>query len=582
MATKKTLPTVELRTPGRPKPVRCPDSSCAIATRDAVEYWLSEDRLVRKSGDGPLEAILEAKKGESFVRVTTSPDGARFAVLSEKDGRWVHTIIEKDGARRELEKVSCVALCDDGRTFVAVRGEIHCVDRDGAALSQPRDAEGNSPQHIREDGYAAIPGWSGVEVLAPDGAWIKVSVGEGPTQALAMHPSLPLIAAQFNEEAVLRVIDWSKGEVLFEHSAPWCRSAMSLSISPDAKKVAVVGPGVHVFDLASKNTVISYDGSESAAGAFAHDGTFVLSRARTRTVLNVDAPSEAAGSTLFSPALSRDKTRLAYTRDYKAYVADTRTSEERPALTAELEAQTRVNAVAIAGDDTIVIRASGYLLVVDIATQSVRQRIEAEDAAYIAVSPDGNRLALAGNSLEILDPATGARVELARDPDGFGALGWTPAGVSAQRVGPNSTGPIEVYSASPAANEKPAVCALAKSYSGYAERSFAHKGAGETSVVVIEASSTLLIGPLTKAKSTSKAVMKNLQAPIAYSSDGQRFAVVHESSATGGTVYEFDASATPVAIARFSGEDVHALALSHDGRTLVTMVSSFFTIGALP
>lgn len=582
MATKKTLPTVELQTPGRAKPTRCPDSSCAIATRAAVEYWLSEDRLVRKSGDGPLETILEAKKGESFVRVATSPNGARFAIVTETSNGWTHAVIEPDGARREFAGASLVELCDDGRTFVAKSAKIQCVDRAGAPIGEPIDSKGYTPEQIREDGHAAIGGWSCVQVIAPNGELIKVSVGNGPTKAVAMHPSLPLIAAQFNEEAVLRVIDWSKGEVLFEHSAPWCRSAMSLSLSPDAKKVAVVGPGVHVFDLASKNTVISYDGGESAAGAFAHDGTFVLSRARARTVLNVDSPSEAAGSTLFSPALSRDKTRLAYTRDYKAYVADTRTSEERPALTAELEAQTRVSAVAIVGDDTLVIRASGYLLVVDIATQSVRQRIEAEDAAYIAVSPDGTRLALAGNSLEILDLATGARVELARDPDGFGALGWTPAGVSAQRIGPNSTGPIEVYSASPAANEKPAVCALAKSCSGYAECSFVHKGAGETSVVVIEASATLLIGPLTKAKATSKAVMKNLEAPIAYSSDGQRFAVVHESSATGGTVYEFDASATPVAIARFSGEDVHALALSHDGRTLVTMVSSFFTIGALP
>ncbi|MFO0559877.1 MAG: hypothetical protein U0269_17795 [Polyangiales bacterium] len=579
MATKKpskNIPTIELAPAGGVSPERCPDSFCAVATNAMVSYWGDDQSIARKSGDGALETVATAPKGAYFIHVATSPNGARFAVVRSTDsGEWRTTLYETDATQRELSGVSILALCDDGRTWVADNKHIRCVNREGAAIGAERETGGYIPAHIREDGHAALPAWSGVEVIDPTGAHIKVAAGNGSTKAVTLHPSLPLVAAQFDEEGALRVIDWQQGTVVFEHTAPWCRGAMTLSFSLDGTKLCVAGPGMIVFDLASQSTVLSIPGGDTITGAFSQDHTLLASRARVFNTLVLGSASSSGGP-IFSLAFSRDRSKVAYTRDYKAYVMDTSSGEERPGLVGQDAESTRANDVAIIGDDTLVVRGSGYVLFVDIATQVVRRRVEAETAACIAVSPDHTKLALAGDSLDIIDVASGEQREIARDRDGFAALGWTRSGISAQRLGKSSSGPIEVYSADPASGEAPSVCALPKSHSGSAACSFASGGN-----VVIEASSAVHIGPIAKGKSASKVAMKNLDGPIAFSANGERFAVIHERGEDGGTVYELDASGAPVAIARFDAEDAQCLALSDDGSTLAVGANTTCFIGTI-
>jgi len=576
------LPDVELTTPGSAVLERCPDLFSAFASRAELSCWGDEQSIVRKVGDRALETVLVAPSGAHFIRVATSPQGSRVAALRTTGAsRSVLTLVEGDGTKRELDNVAAFALCDDGRTFIADNTAIRCVDRNGAAVGPARDTGGYVPADLREDGHAAIPMWGGVKLLTPSGEEITIEAGKGPTKTITLHPSLPLVAAQFDDEGMLRVIDWQKREVLFAHSAPWCRGVMTLSFSPDGSRIVAVGPGVTAFDVASGAQLFQLPGGFQVTGGFAQDGNLILASSRTLAKLDINAAGaaqELMPSPMFSLGFSRDGSKLAFVRAQRAFMADLRTGEERPGVLSDDDACARVNAVTILGSDTLVVHAtredgSCPLLFIDVSTQSVRKRIEAPDVARMSVSPDATRLALAGNTLSLYDPATDERVVLATDEHGFGALGWTPAGVSVQRRGPNSMGPIEVYSL--VSGAKPAVCAIAKASAGLADRAFAH---GNT--VVIVASSALLIGTLDTRKTTSKVFMKNLVA-AAHSGDGRRFAVVDYTSEEG-RVYELDDSGAPSAIARFAAKGVHAIELSHDGGLLAVAADTSYAIGPIP
>jgi WD40 repeat protein len=313
-----------------------------------------------------------------------------------------------------LQRTIEAAYAGDGRTLAVRSGH--------RALAWPLDPTPD-PQpagHAREAWAAAFTPDGGLLVSGSDdvGEPLTVRVWEaatgtplaawkahpGTTAALAVHPSLPLLATVgLADRENLRLWEIPSGEPVADlpGNAGWLRAA---AFSPDGKWLAVAGNErvVRLYDVAARRPVRTLEGATSVlrAVAFSPDGRWLAAggnddAVRAWDLADLDAPPRVVRGDLHIAA-------LAYTPD---------------------------SATLVVGEE------EGGLLLRDARTLALARRLDSgcEELRCLAIAPDGRTLAAPGapGRLALWDLQTGQRLAtVAVGPAKLQGLRFAPDGTA--------------------------------------------------------------------------------------------------------------------------------------------------------
>ncbi|APR85723.1 High-affnity carbon uptake protein Hat/HatR [Minicystis rosea] len=425
---KKTKPRATLsatlvpRFGGRPP---CLGGAGAVARREpaavfaagsAVELWDLATSTVRARFD----------IGEEVRSVAIDPAGRRAAALGE--GR-VHLLeAGRDPVVVPEGRVRYVAFDGEGRLWTATTSTLTRRHADGTADGTERGTFDLQIGATRGDGVHGIASYDEVIVLL-DGGERRLPVGADARAAVVgLCETKPWIAVQTVADGVVRVLDWETGATVFQREEGWFRGVIrALDVSPDGRKLAIIGPAVMVVDLATGEAIVDHsrnDGS-SFVGGFAGDEAVVASfGALCRFDLRAGAaPREPSVDLL---AWSSDGARVALAEGRDTVIAEVAPFAERARIAGERDV---IDVAFVAGDAQVAVLRSASLSIHDAASGAAIASIEVSDATAFAASPDGKEILVAGAELLRVDVAEAEVLKrYVEHDDGYGCPAWSADG----------------------------------------------------------------------------------------------------------------------------------------------------------